>query len=118
MDRSKWVIIRDLAIFQVKLALDGIKDVVLMPLSVVAAGMDLLFPGSTPGRRFYFILRLGERYDGWLNLFGAARDADARRDGLFGASRAGSDSMLGRMESLLTGRDETGTVPRSSHPRA
>jgi hypothetical protein len=119
MDRSKWVIVRDLVIFQVKLALDGLKDVAFMPLSIVAAVLDVFFPGSRPGHRFYAVLKAGEKFDGWLNLFGAARTADARTDGLFGASRAGSASMLGQVEALMTGRDETGRkVPGASRPRA
>jgi hypothetical protein len=107
MDRSKWVIVRDLAIFQVKLAMDGLKDIAFMPLSILAAALDLFFPGRRPGHRFYAVLRTGEKFDSWLNLFGAARDADASRDGLFGASRAGSPTMLGRLEAMALGREET-----------
>lgn len=107
MNRRKWVVLRDLAIFQVKLALDGLKDLVFMPLSIVAAALDVFFPGRRAGHRFYAVLETGEKFDRWLNLFGAARIADADHDGLFGASRAGSASMLGRIESLVLGRDET-----------
>jgi hypothetical protein len=106
MDRSKWVILRDLAIFQVKLAMDGVKDIVFMPLSIMAAALDLVLPGRRPGHRFYRVLRAGEKFDGWLNLFGAAKHADASQDGLFGASRAGSPTLLGRLEALVLGRDE------------
>jgi hypothetical protein len=106
MNRSKWVILRDLAIFQVKLAMDGVKDIVFMPLSIMAALLDLVFPGRRPGHRFYLVLRTGEKFDGWLNLFGAAKHANAAEDGLFGASRAGSPTLLGRLEALVLGRDE------------
>ena len=34
---SRWVIVRDLGIFQLKLALDGLKDIILMPVSIAAA---------------------------------------------------------------------------------
>ncbi|HSJ13774.1 MAG TPA: hypothetical protein VK939_05130 [Longimicrobiales bacterium] len=102
----KGVILRDLAIFQIKLAIDGLKDLVLMPASFAAAAADVLFPGERPGHRFYFVLQLGERFDGWLNLFSAADSADARAGGLFGASRAGSNSLLGRMEAMVLGHDE------------
>jgi hypothetical protein len=111
VNRRKWVLVRDLVIFQVKLALDGLKDLVFMPLSIVAAALDIFFPGRRPGHRFYAVLATGEKFDRWLNLFGAARIADADHDGLFGASRAGSATMLGRIESLVLGRDE----PESEH---
>lgn len=106
MGRTRWVILRDLAIFQVKLMLDGAKDIVLAPLSAVAAAFDVIFPGDRPGRRFYAVMRLGERFDRWLSLFAAAHKADALEDGLFGASRAGSRSLLGRLEEIVLGREE------------
>jgi hypothetical protein len=114
--RTRWVILRDLGIFQVKLVVDGAKDIVLAPLSLVAAALDLLFPGSQPGRRFYAVMRVGERFDRWLSLFSAADKANAHEDGLFGASRAGSRTMLGKIEALVIGyeEDEEGTPLRAS----
>ena len=114
MKRSKVVVLRDLAIFQLKLVLDGLKDFTLAPVSFVAAAADILFPGERVGHRFYAVMRLGERFDSWLNLFGAASRADASADGLFGASRAGSNTLLGRIESLVLGRDED----EAEEPRA
>jgi hypothetical protein len=104
--RTRWVILRDLLIFQLKLFMDGAKDIVLAPLSLVAAALDLLFPGPRPGRRFYAVMRVGERFDRWLSLFSAADKATAFEDGLFGASRAGSRSMLGKLEELVIGHEE------------
>jgi hypothetical protein len=116
--RARWVVMRDLLIFQVKLAMDGVKDLVFMPLSITAAAIDIFFPGPRPGHRFYAVLTVGERFDGWLNLFGAATTADASRDGLFGASRAGSASMLGKLEAMVLGHDEPEQQPRKSRSAA
>jgi hypothetical protein len=118
INRARWVVMRDLLIFQVKLALDGLKDIVLMPLSLTAAAIDIFFPGPRLGHRFYAVITLGERFDGWLSLFGAANTADASRDGLFGASRAGSASMLGRLEAIVLGHDEPEEQPRRSRSAA
>ncbi len=104
--RTRWVILRDLLIFQVKLLLDGAKDILLSPLSLAAAILDILFPASRPGHRFYAVMRMGEKYDRWLSLFAAADKANAFEDGLFGASRAGSPSMVGRLEQIIIGREE------------
>lgn len=104
--KTRWVIVRDLIIFQVKLVLDGAKDIVLSPLSLFAAALDILLPGPFPGHRFYAVLRLGEGFDRWLSLFSAAGKASAQDDGLFGASRAGSDSLLGKLEELVIGHAE------------
>lgn len=104
---AKLVLIRDLIIFQIKLLLDGAKDLLLSPLSVGAAALDILFPGSRPGHRFYAVMSVGERFDRWLNLFGAAERATATTDGLFGRSRAGSSSLVGRLEAMVLGHDES-----------
>ena len=114
MERSaRWVILRDLMIFQVKLALDGAKDIVLVPLSIIAVAFDLVFPGKHPGRCFYAVMRIGERFDRWLSLFAAAGTADAMSDGLFGSSRAGTRSMLGRLEEAVIGHAEPDVEPNS-----
>jgi hypothetical protein len=104
--RTRWVILRDLGIFQIKLVLDGAKDIFLAPLSLTAAVLDLVFPGAQPGHRFYAVMRVGERFDRWLSLFSAADKASAHEDGLFGASRAGSRSMLGKLEEIVIGHEE------------
>jgi hypothetical protein len=109
--RARWVILRDLLIFQLKLAMDGAKDIVLVPLSIVAVACDFFFPGPRPGRFFYAVMRMGERFDRWLSLFAAADKADALSDGLFGSSRAGNKSLLGRLEEVVIGHPEAAAEP-------
>lgn len=103
---SRWVVLRDLVIFQVKLLMDGFKDLVISQMALVAAAVDLVFPGPRRGHRFYAVMRLGERMDNWLSLYGASEHAEASGDGLFGASRAGSRTFLGKLEAMVLGREE------------
>ena len=105
---EKYVLIRDLLIFQLKLLLDGLKDFGVFWMAIGATALDLLFPGERRGRRFYAVMRAAERFDQWLNLYGAAQHAEENADGLFGESAAGSASMLGRLEEIVIGRRETG----------
>lgn len=107
MSHSKAVLLRDLVIFQIKLVMDGMKDLVLMPLTIGAAAIDIVFPGRRPGHRFYLVMALGERFDRWLNLFSASDNADASKDGLFGRGRAGRNTMLGELDDLLFGGDRS-----------
>jgi len=97
------VLIRDLVLFFIKLTLDGMKDVALMWLSVGAVIIDLIIGGSRRGRLFYSVMRLGERIDLWLNVYGPARNAARNPQGLFGESRAGDPTYMGKMEELLGG---------------
>lgn len=104
--RDRYVVLRDLVIFQIKLLLDGLKDVVVSQIAIGAAALDLLFPTGKRGHRFYSVIRSAERFDSWLSLYGATQSAEANEDGLFGASRAGSDSLLGKLEEIVLGRKE------------
>lgn len=104
--RDRTVIVRDLVIFQLKLFLDGVKDLILSPLSVLAAALDLFSPTEKRGKRLYAVLHLGERFDRWLNLFNVTERAAEHEEGLFGASRAGANSLLGKLEEMVLGHAE------------
>lgn len=100
------MLVRDLAIFQIKLLLDSLKDLVVAQIALVAAAVDFVFPGEQVGHRFYAVMGLAERFDRWLSLYGNAEQAAAHVDGLFGASNAGAETLLGRIEEWVTGRLE------------
>jgi hypothetical protein len=51
---------------------DGLRDLLISPVSVLAALVDLLVPGDDGGKRFYAVVRFGRRTEEWINLFGAA----------------------------------------------
>ena len=58
---------------------------------------------------FYKVMKVSERFDLWLNLYGATEEADSNADGLFGLSEAGSDTFLGQIEQVVRGGDEPHT---------
>lgn len=81
---SKATAVRDFAVFQIKLAVDGVKDVVVFNLSIVAILADLLLGGRRPGRCFYGVVRASRNFDAWLGLHatkGEGRKAGHRRLG-------------------------------------
>jgi hypothetical protein len=98
---STEVLVRDLLIFQLKLFMDGVKDLVLSPLSILAVLWDLV-PSRKGyrGRAFYHVLKIGERYDLWLNLYTPARDARVQGEGLLEAGVHSADSLVGKLEEL------------------
>jgi hypothetical protein len=103
---SKGVIVRDLLLFQMKLWLDGLKDVVLSPISIGAAVLDVL---RSPERQslFYRVLQLGERFDQWLNLYNASKQAPRRSSGLVGDD---GDEMTRPLEILGRRQDRSSTL--------
>ncbi|MEQ1857216.1 MAG: hypothetical protein ABL963_12125 [Longimicrobiales bacterium] len=108
MIATRRVTMRDFVIFQVKLALDGLKSVLVIQLSVLAIIADFFSGREAKPRHFYSVVRVSERFDQWLNLYGAVQrlEAGAIDDGLFGASESGSDSLLGQIEQMVRGGDE------------
>jgi hypothetical protein len=109
MKATRPILIRDFLIFCLKLFLDGFKDVFLLQASLVAVVLDLFFGGKR-NRLFYKVMALGERIDLWLNLHGAITRGEESGDGLFGGSKAGSDTLIGKVEQAVRGGD----VPRST----
>lgn len=67
-DASWGGVLRDVLLFQFKLVVDGLKDLCLAQLALGATMIDLVRRDGSPGRRFYGIVRLSERFDGWLDL--------------------------------------------------
>lgn len=105
---ERGVTLRDFAIFQIKLLLDGGKDFVAFWLSIGAIVLDFVAGRGRRPRLFYSVVRASERFDHWLNLHSVVRDMDASgtEDGLFGGSRAGSDTFIGQVERYVRGGDE------------
>jgi len=105
---SRNVTLRDFVIFQLKLALDGLKDLVVFNVSIVAIVLDVIAGQGRRPRLFYSVVRASERFDKWLNLHGVMERMDdgETEDGFFGASEAGADSLIGQIEKLVRGGDE------------
>jgi hypothetical protein len=105
---SRGVTLRDFAIFQLKLALDGSKDFVAFWLSVVAIALDFIAGRGRRPRLFYSVVRGSERFDKWLNLHSVVQRMDEGdgEDGLFDGSDEGEDSLVWQIEQLVRGGEE------------
>ncbi|MDH5589565.1 MAG: hypothetical protein OEZ65_00165 [Gemmatimonadota bacterium] len=106
---TRGVTFRDFTIFQFKLVLDGLKDVLVFNLSIVAVVVDFFMGRGKRPRFFYSVLRMSERLDLWLNLHSVVEGLDHTEDGLFGASKAGTATMLGQIEQIVRGGDDPRT---------
>jgi hypothetical protein len=95
MSGPRFPVFRDVIVFQVKLLVDGLRDLLLSPVSIFAALIDLLVPGDDGGRRFYAVVHFGRRTERWINLFGAA-DRHGPDD-----SPKGVDMLLEELEGLM-----------------
>ncbi len=74
---SRLRLLRDVLVFQVKLGAEALLDITLIPVSLVAAGMDLLLGNWRQPRWFHTVLRFGERCERRIDLWGVKADGVA-----------------------------------------
>ncbi len=105
---QRWALFRDVAAFQVKLIIDGVKDLVLGPVSLVAAAIGVVSHRDDPGRPFRSVLRLGLAFDRWVNLFGENTPTAVPPDptahpatAVPTVARTGMDAHVDRIERVL-----------------
>lgn len=107
---SRSRLIRDLLVFQVKLWMEGFKDFVLMPLSLGAALLDFLFRWATGGRALYGVMKLGDRFEQWVNLYGALGE----EEDLSHAVRETLDEVMVRTENASSARNRGSSRSRGT----
>lgn len=97
--------------FQLKLLLDGMRDILLSPVSIVAALMGILSNDPARDRAFRRVMIWGRKSEDWINLFGYRKGAqsdellqpleqrvlnEVRGDGLVGRASRGLDNALNK----------------------
>lgn len=71
---SRLRLLRDVVVFQVKLGLEAVLDITLIPVSLGAAGLDLVLGNWRQPRWFHAVLRFGERCERRIDLWGVTTD--------------------------------------------
>ncbi len=69
---TRWRLLRDVVVFQIKLGMEAVLDITLIPVSLAAAALDLLLGNWRRPRWFHAVLRFGERCEHRINLWGIA----------------------------------------------
>ena len=70
IDDSRLRLVWKMLVFQAKLVVDGMRDVLLIPAAIIAVGLGILVGGKEPDRYYRQLLHLGRRSERWINLFG------------------------------------------------
>jgi hypothetical protein len=68
---TRWHFIRDVLVFQLKLVIGNIQNFALVPVSLVAAALDLFIKGEREGEKFYWVMQWGRRTDEMINVYSA-----------------------------------------------
>jgi len=91
---------RDFLVFEGKVLLNGLTDLVMAPLAALAFFLDIVSTGGRTGTRFYGLLRMGRRWDAWLRLFRPVRQPDVEATSLASASTRGADHLIAHLETM------------------
>ena len=88
-------LIRESATLQLKLLIDGFRDALLIPVSLVATIIGLLRGGDDCDLEYQRVLKLGRRSERWINLFGHQRPLG------FGNKAGSMDRVLEQVEAIV-----------------
>ncbi len=114
---DRWTVMRDVAVLQGKLIIDGLRDFILVPVSLAAGIVSLAKTGDTPGTEFYDLLRAGRRSERWINLFGAAERVDGLADDEKTFAVVDVDEIVSRVESYIVDEYKNGGVTKQAKNR-
>lgn len=115
---DRWTLIRDAAVFQFKLVVDGFRDLLLVPASLLAALISLVdSEDGKPGGQFYRIVAIGKQSERMINLFGAYENAPetVRKEYDFGDMNI--DDVVSRMEGFVVDEYKKGGVTAQAKAR-
>jgi hypothetical protein len=112
--REHWPLIRDMATLQVKLIVDGLRDLVLVPASLIAGILSLFSNSPVEDSYFYRLICIGKHSEHWINLFGAYDNASERLKQEFEQESAGMDDVLARVEDYVVAEYHKGGVTRQA----
>ena len=107
-------LIRDIAALQVKLIVDGLRDFILVPVSLVAGLVSLFKSGDETGKEFYDLLQLGRRSERWINLFGAADRIPEAAERRVPFPDEDIDALVGRFETFVVDEYRRGGVTKQA----
>lgn len=103
-----WKFLRDVLVFQFKMLLDNVRDFALMPVSLVAAAIDLVFKGERQGSLFYQVLRWGAHSEEVINVYSAIEHERPQVNPNYTI-----DAVIARLEGVLVRECEKGGTAAS-----
>jgi hypothetical protein len=93
LKRKAWPLIRAVIVLQVKLLLNAGRDLVLIPVALVAALFDLIQLKTRAPQYFRLMLKLGEQSDRWIDLWSGHDEHAPPRENV--------DALLARVEDVV-----------------
>ena len=97
-----WAKLRRLGLFQLKLAMDAVRDLLLSPVSILATLMDIVSDSDGQSGYFRRLMHFGRRSDRLINLF--------EQHSLSSKRSPTVDSLVDQIETIVTREYQGGEV--------
>lgn len=111
LDIDRWTLIRDIAVLQVKLIVDGLRDLILVPVSMIAGIASLVSSEEgRPGLHFYRLLHFGKQTERYINLFAAVKNSPEAIVPTESIGNSDIDELVGKFESFVIDEYKRGGV--------
>jgi GNAT superfamily N-acetyltransferase len=107
-NKERWRFWRDVLVFNLKVLLGNLRDFALIPVSLVAALVDIVSKGEQEGSLFYRVLRWGAHSEEVLDAYSAVK-----RENLSVNPNHTVDAVIARIENVLVREYEKGGTARS-----
>jgi len=101
---KRGVLVRNTVVFQLKLMADGFRDLLLLPVSLIATIIGLLRGGDEPEREFNQVIEVGRESEQWINLFGHHEVSDNAN------AVASMDTLFAKVEESLKQQYQMGGI--------
>jgi hypothetical protein len=105
---TRWKFIRDVAVFEMKLALNNLHNFFQIPLTLAVAVFDLFVRGKTEGERFYKLVEMGRTIDDAIDIYSIVEHRERSLNKDFTV-----DAVLGKLEAVIQREYEKGGTTAS-----
>ncbi|PKG97143.1 hypothetical protein [Paraglaciecola sp. MB-3u-78] len=105
-------LIRQAIIFQLKLGLDALRDILMSPVSIILVITDIVMANNHQQSYFIRLMRLGKKSDHWINLFGVELANTEDQDNEV-ASDSNVDDWFTKIEEVIKEQQVDGKLSQS-----
>lgn len=110
LSSSRGQLLRRALTFQAKLFVDGLRDLVLSPISFVAALLGIILYHDTPQKLFNKVMSFGRRSEQWIDLFECHEQSDTSENNF--------ETLLADVEKIVTDQAESRPVSAKALQKA
>lgn len=107
-DDARWRFMRDVAVFELKLALNNFHNFFQIPITLGVAAFDLIFKGKTEGERFYKLVEYGRTIDDAIGIYSIIDHRERSMNSDYTV-----DAVLSRVEGVIKREYEKGGTAAS-----